>query len=358
LKRLVNRIRHLGDRAARRAKRLAGRVDNSPWVMPPSRSGGRAAYADFVFGLDYLSVNSRLLRLMHEAMAARGLSCLLVNSSNVDRVLRDVEGGRWRPGVYLDLCCRPGDAFEKLLHAAARAGSVVLADPKVRDWTEKNYSHPRLEAAGLPVPPTVIIKSGEADRELSPEERDLVGERCVIKPSYGVAGLGAVIGVEPTREAIARARDFYRNDDWLVQRMISWNRCGERPAYLRAYHVPGHRALMWWSVERGYANLTWGDLRKYELMGAFELVDRLRALTGLEFFSTEVAIVGEAGARERFCLIDYVNDQCDIDPEAQPNRSPPESWVRWVCGRLAEYAWRKKHGVGDEGERTVYLADP
>jgi hypothetical protein len=356
----AHRIRHLRERVARRGKKLLGRVDNSPWVLLPSSNHAASAYADFVFGLDYLSPNSRLVRLMYEAMAARGLSCLLVNSSNVERVLAEVGAGRWRPGVYLDLCCRPGDAFEKLLGAMSNAGSKVLCDPTVRDWTVKSYSHPRLQAGGFRVPATVIIKAAEGDRELTPEERALVGERCVITPYYGVAGRGAVIGVEPTRQAIAKAREFDRKDDWLVQRMITWGRCGEREAYLRGYNVLGHRTLMWWSEGRGYSNVTWDDMRQYDLMCALELVERVGRLTGLEFFSSEIAIVGEAGSvspEERFVLIDYVNDQCDIDPQAQPSRSPPEDWVRWVCGRLAEFTWQKKHGMREEGAGTVYLAD-
>jgi hypothetical protein len=318
----------------------------------------QTGYADFVFALDYLSVNSRLLRIMHESMGARGLSCLLVNRQNVERIVDAVRRGRWRPTVYLDLCCRPGDAFEKLLQAAADAGSHALANPNLRDWTLKNYSHPRLEAAGLPLPPTIIIKSNDADRDLTPEERARIGDRCVIKPSYGVAGLGAVIGVEPTREAISKARDYDRKDDWLVQQMVTWPRYGERPAYLRAYNVLGHRTLMWWSDEKGYANLTWDDLRRYDLLGAFDPVDQIAALTGLEFFSTEIAIAADSGPpTQRYRLIDYVNDQCDIDPEAQPNRSPPQSWVKWVCQRLAEFTWRKKHALPMESAGTIYLSD-
>jgi hypothetical protein len=327
-------------------------------VLLPSANHTQTAYADFVFALDYLSVNARLLRILHQSMSARGLSCLLVNRANVQRILDEVQRGRWRPIVYLDLCCRPADPFEKLLHAATSAGSHALANPRLRDWTLKNFSHPRLESAGLPVPRTVILKPDEPDRDLTRDERAQIGDYCVIKPSYGVAGLGAVIGAPPTRDAIAKARDYDRKDDWLVQQMITWRRYEERPAYLRAYNVLGHRTLMWWSNEKGYANLTWHDLKKYDLLGAFDLIDQLAALTQLEFFSTEIAIVADSGPPSaRYRLIDYVNDQCDIDPEAQPNRSPPESWITWVCQRLAEFTWRKKHALPSQSAGTIYLAD-
>ena len=85
------------------------------------------------------------------------------------------------------------------------------------------------------------------------------------------------------------------------------------------------------------------------------LVDRVAAATGVEFFSSEIAITADSG-KDRFCLIDYVNDQCDIDFQAQPDRSPPEAWVRWVCQRVAEFTWRKKNRLPPLREGTLYLA--
>jgi hypothetical protein len=325
-------------------------------VLNPVRTHPQRRYVDFAFGLDYLSVNSPLLRLMHGAMSERGLSCLLVNASNSERLLGEARRGRFAPLIYLDLCARPGAAFAALLRALAERGTRTFTDPTLYDWTVKEFSHPRLERAGLPLPRTVIIGPQEADRELTADERALVGERCVIKPSYGVAGMGAVIGISPDREQIARAREFNRADHWLIQRMIQWGRLGGREAYLRGYNVLGHRTLMWWSNERGYARVTWEDLKQYDLLGAVELVDRVAAVTGMPFFSSEIAITGESGTG-RYCLIDYVNDQCDIDPEAAPDRSPPASWVKWVCGRFAEFTWRVKFGLPVEGEGTLSLAD-
>lgn len=321
-----------------------------PKLLAPKR-----AYVDFVFALDYLGPNSKLLAMMQRAMSSYGLSLLLVNAKNVERVAVEVERGDLRPIVFLDLCHRPGDPFERLLHAMSEAGVHTIADVKRYDWTLKSYSHPRLEAAGLPLPETVILKAGEVDRELTADERARVGEKVVIKPSYGVAGLGAVIGMAPSLDVIRKARDYDRQDDWLIQRMISWKKLARRDAYLRAYNVLGCRTLMWWDNRAGYDILTWDDLREHGLLGALELVDRVAALCELDFFSTEIAITGDA--ERPFVLIDYVNDQCDIDPSAAPGRSPPEHWVQWVCNRFAEFTWRKKFGVEAPGAGELYLGE-
>jgi hypothetical protein len=326
-------------------------------LLPPRPVRTKRAYVDFVFALDYLSINSGLLKIVQEAMAARGLSSLLVNRHNVDRAIADVRKGRLRPHLFLDLCSRPGDPFYELLEAMSAAGVHALCDPKTLPYTFKAFSHPALEKAGLPLPPSVIVRRGEPDRELTPAERARLGERVVIKPSYGVAGLGVLVNVPPDQASLARAREYKREDDWLIQKMIRWQKLPHRDAYLRGYNVLGHRTLMWWSNDHGYAPLTWDDFRQHDLMGAVELIDRVAAVTGVEFFSSEIAICADPGQPDRFCLIDYVNDQCDIDPEADPHRSPPAQFSRWVCGRMADLAWRKTHDLAPTPGGTLYLAD-
>src|SRR5881275_2627835 len=95
-------------------------------VLRPALGRSQQRYVDFAFGLDYLSVNSALVRLMHQAMSECGLSCLLVNTSNVDRMVEATERGRFAPLVYLDLCARPGGPFAALLRALAERGRRTL----------------------------------------------------------------------------------------------------------------------------------------------------------------------------------------------------------------------------------------
>jgi hypothetical protein len=330
-------IRRAQDKLRRRVRQLVGKPDNSPWVFDP-RPARHTDDVDFVFALDYSSPNSRLMKLFHEAMSAYGLSCQLVNNNNVERMLEEAETGRFRPHVYLDLSSRPDDPFEKLLYAAHRAGAHTIRNPDHTQWVLKSQSHPKLLEAGLPLPPTVILKSDEPDRELTAQERAAIGDQAVIKPSFGEAAKGCVVGVEPTLERIRQARDYERKFDWLIQRMITWTHFGDRPAYLRAYNVCGHRTLMWWAKEKSqdaYDLLSWDDLRKYDLAGAVEILDKLADVTGMDFFSTEIAITKESGP-DRFVLIDYVNDQCDMDPTDNPY-SPPEAFCRFVTQRLAEF---------------------
>lgn len=353
--------RRVADKVQRKLGKLRGRPDNSPWIVRPAGAPGTKTYVDFLFGVDYLSPNSELIRIFREVFAPYGLSFLLVNEKNLEPAIADVARGWLRPYVYLDLCSAVDARFLDLLEACATQGIHTVGDPRILPtWTIKAESHPRLEKAGLPLPETVILKRDEPDRELTTEERARIGERCVVKPSFGVAGKGAVVGIPPTAAAISAARDFNRKDDWLIQQMITWGSYDNHPAYLRAYNVLGHRSLLWWAKIDGidmYHPLTWADLKKYDLLGAVELIDRVAEVSGMEFFSSEIAITSDSGPR-RFVLIDYINDQCDMDPEPGPGkRAVPEEWVRWTCGRFAELAWRIKHGLARDQTRTLSLLE-
>src|SRR5258706_15981538 len=102
-------IRRAQDKLRRRGRPLVGKPEKSPWVFDP-RPARHTADVDFVFALDYCSPNSRLMKLFHEAMSAYGLSCQLVNNINVEKMIEEVEAGRFLPRGFFDLSIRPPDA--------------------------------------------------------------------------------------------------------------------------------------------------------------------------------------------------------------------------------------------------------
>jgi hypothetical protein len=353
-------LRDLAGKLVRRAKKLAGRPDPTPWVLRPAKAQGSAprggAYVDFVLALDFINNNAPLTKMFHEALSPYGLSLLVANKSNVGKLTSEIRSGGIRPHVLLDLCSACHAEFGDLLKTAAAAGVYTIGQPaKLEQWTYKARAQRGLEQAGLPVPATVVFRAGEPSRDLTAEERAAIGEKCVVKPSWGVAGKGVTAGVKPTRENIEAARQFDPKDDYLVQRMIKWEKLGTRTGYLRGYNVLGTRTLLWWAPEtKLYDVLTWEDVRKYDLMGAIELVDRMARLTGMDYFSSEIAITNGVG-QPRFVLIDYCNDQCDLNPLSAQADGPPDVWVKWVVERFAQFVWRKKSGVEETVGHSMWL---
>jgi hypothetical protein len=65
------------------------------------------------------------------------------------------------------------------------------------------------------------------------------------------------------------------------------------------------------------------------------MVRRVAELTGMRFFSSEIAMT-EPG---RFVLIDYVNDQCHmLSQGANPRMGVPNAVVAEIAGRLVDAA--------------------
>jgi hypothetical protein len=264
------------------------------------------------------------------------------------------------------------DPYMRLCYAVRDAGGCVVGDPDAAVLAEnKAIMHHRLAEAGVPVPQSVILRKWDEDRSLNDAERARLGENVVIKPAKGWGWKGVVLDGTPEKEAIARARDFDRTDDYLVQRRIGYarllNSAGEEmPAWWRVFYHFGEIIPCWWSPESSaYRTLEMSELWQHGLFPLARITDRIAAATGMEFFSTEICLAEEAApegtefrsAGHPFFVIDYVNDQCDMRAQSEHPTGPPDAVVRHLAHRFAEVAWRHKEGVLLDGERTLWLPE-
>ena len=66
-----------------------------------------------------------------------------------------------------------------------------------------------------------------------------------------------------------------------------------------------------------------------------EIMRQIAGLTGMKFFSSEIALVDSG----EFIVIDYVNDQCHmLSQSADPQRGVPDELVRAVATKLVSGA--------------------
>src|SRR5262249_49689080 len=111
----------------------------------------------------------------------------------------------------------------------------------------KALIHPKLAAAGVNVPPTIIVPREQAkDFRLSDADRELLGSPFVIKPSMGYGRRG-VIQNAISEADLTRALNAWPDGNYLLQRRIvprSWQ--GE-PVYFRVFYVFGSLWFSWWN---------------------------------------------------------------------------------------------------------------
>ena len=292
----------------------------------------------------------------------RRLRSVVCRDDNIQPLIRNVEKGRRRIGLYLDAQADyedTSDPYSRLGFAAKDGGSFVVNEPEhTKRSVNKAVIHYDLVRADIPVPYTVVVRNWEPGKfALTPQERRKLGRPFIIKPArgYGKQGVARVEG--GTLREIARARRFDRGDDFLLQKLIEPTWCGARRAWFRAYVVLGQVILCWWdNVTQHYAGVTSRQFEEYELAPLCRIVLKIARMTHMNFFSSEIAARG-TGARRRFTLIDYVNDQCDMTMQSHSHCGLPDDIVQHIAQRFVDAAWRIRKDLDPVEAEHIWFPD-
>ncbi len=270
--------------------------------------------------------------------AEAGLNFFLVEPLWVHAFHEHLEQGRVWPRVLLNMHSehhQPDDIFSRLLVLAAARGTQVIDPPdRARAAFDKARLHPQLVTGGVNVPWTrVVPRNRPADWKLDASERTALGSPFIIKPAMGYGRKGLVLAA--TSEAdLDRSIAAWPDENYLFQRrVIPAERDGE-PVYFRAYFVFGTVYLAWWNPHNDrYRLVTDSDRASLDLPAVEDISRQIAALTGMNFFSSEVAQDQDG----RFVVIDYVNDQCHLlSQSASPALGVPDELVAAIAQRLVE----------------------
>lgn len=230
---------------------------------------------------------------------------------------------------------QPAEIYHRLIRLAAEKGCLVI-DPPDRALAafDKSRLHPQLVGAGIPVPFTLIVHGGGAElKPLSEADRAALGTPFVIKPALGYGRGGLIMDATSERD-LARSVAAWPDERYLFQRRIVPGEHEGMPLYWRCYFVFGSVWLSWWNCHTDRYRLVTPEER--EALGLAPLEDMIRriaALTGMNFFSSEMA----RDAAGTFTVIDYVNDQCHLlSQTANPAIGVPDELVAAIARRLVE----------------------
>jgi hypothetical protein len=313
-----------------------------------------------------------------DCASGHDLSCALLHDGIIHEATRRLEQGRLTVGFHLDCHARwhvADDPFACLAVAVQDAGGRPVNPPaRARAFTDKAAAHAELVHRGLGVPPTVVVRPWCIDRPLTARERqalrlDEPGARVTVKPASGFARRGAVCSERTDAEglaaALAAARQFDRQDTYLIQREVSTPQlaCEDgrtRPAYWRVVNCLGEWTLFWWPPQErvgpgraGYRPVTPAEMRRHRLQPVLDYAWALAELSGLEWFSTELclsdgpdpgrfSVPGTDGRERAILAINYFNDRCDVYEQGRGPGGPPDYVVRRAAERLTAAAWRRR----------------
>jgi len=229
----------------------------------------------------------------------------------------------------------PEDIYHRLVRLAHERKTQVIDPPDVAAAAfDKARLHSRLAAAGFNLPFTLIVPREQAESwVLSEKDRAALGQPFVIKPAMGYGKRGVIM--DATSEGdLARSVALWPDRHYLAQNRIIPRVSNGEPAYFRVFYVFGSVWCCWWNCFTDRYRLpSRAEEEQLALTPLRDIVHRIAALTGMQFFSSEIALT-ESG---EFALIDYVNDQCHmLSQSANPQMGVPDELVSAIARRLVE----------------------
>jgi len=287
-----------------------------------------------------LDADDFFIHRVQRLCAERALNFFLIEPLWVEAFLDRLARGEVWARVLLNMHSEhhdPADIFHRLIKLAPEKGVRVIDPlPVALAAFNKARVHPQLAAAGIPVPFTLIVARDEITGfKLADADRARLGTPFIIKPSLGYGRRGVVL--DATSEAdLGRSLAAWPDPHYLLQKRIVPRELLGLPAYFRVYFVFGSVWLCWWNcfTDR-YRLVTETELKEFALAPLGEIVRRVAALTGMNFFSSELA---QTAAGE-LVVIDYVNDQCHLLTQtASPQNGVPDNLVAAIAERLVTAA--------------------
>jgi len=267
------------------------------------------------------------------------MTFLPIHPKNFEEVNRKIEERALTFRTYLD---RAGDILEPFAQLTGKLRSrgawVVNYAKDVERSRDKATMHLEFLTKGLHVPFTVILSPYDKDPELRMSELEHLGRPFIIKPACGGGGVGVVMGAENLMDVI-EARKEFRQDKYLLQNKIIPKYLNNRRAWFRSFYVCGKVISCWWDDQTHlYEPITPQEMKNYRLHKLREIMKAISEVSRLNFFSSEIAI---DNADDKFTVVDYVNEPCDMRVKSVHPDGVPDSVVREVVNALLDGVKKK-----------------
>ncbi len=270
-----------------------------------------------------------------------GLSFLTISFENLDSITDQIKKDEIQIRFFLD---RASDAEEEFIPLARliqeKKFFIINKYSNVEFAIDKATMHLEFISNGINTPFTIIISpyKEKKDIELSLEQLAKLGRPFIIKPANTTGGgIGVVMGAE-TLADVLKARQHLENDKYLLQEKIEPIELDGKRFWFRSFYAFGKIIHCWWNdLTHFYSEISNEDFNTYNLQEMNSIVQKIHAITNLEFFSTEIALTKE----NKFIVIDYVNDQCDMRFQSKHYDGVPDNVVYEIINSLVEFVKRK-----------------
>jgi glutathione synthase/RimK-type ligase-like ATP-grasp enzyme len=282
--------------------------------------------------------------LIEEAFHNAGFSTFLIQYHNIQEVTQQIRNKEISFGFYLDRAWDVEEQFEDLGKILNRRKTFIFNPySKVTHAIDKASMHLEFISAGLNVPHSIIIPPHSEKEEifLSIDDLAILGRPFIIKPCNTTGGgIGVVTGAETLKEIIDE-RMTNSDDKYILQEKIYPSFFNGKRAWFRSFWAFGKAIPVWWDDQTHlYSELSRQEIVDFKLKKLFTITKKIAETTKLDFFSTE--IVKTNG--NKFVVIDYVNDQCDMRLSSKHPDGIPDNIVAHIINNMVKKVIEIKRG--------------
>jgi len=267
----------------------------------------------FDIGFAYVwEFDGKFAHKFEEIFQANGLTTFVIGFHNIEEVRERIKEKSLHFHFYLDRAWDVEEQFETLGNLLMKRKTHFFNPyKKVLHAIDKATMHLELMTAGINVPYSIIIPPVTEKEELfiSLSNLAILGRPFIIKPCNTTGGgIGVITGAESLHDVLFE-RKFNHEDKYLLQEKIYPVILEGMRAWFRVFYAFGKIIPVWWDdMPHLYQILSPEEIEKFNLKKLFQITRTINKTVGLDFFSTEIVITPE----QKFIVIDYVNDQCDL----------------------------------------------
>ena len=260
-----------------------------------------------------------------------------ISHHNVHETQKKMQKGEIQFGAFLD---RAGDGDEKFppfAKAIGKTSAIFINHPDVvHHAIDKATMHLEFITKGIEVPFSVIISPHNKKKEVELRLSDIakLGWPFIMKPANTTGGgIGVILNAASLKDVI-ETRQHHKNDKYLLQDRIVPVTMHGRKAWFRVFYIFGTVIPCWWDDETHiYAIMTKQEITMHHLRPLITITKKIYEVCKLDFFSTEIAVT----ANERFVVVDYVNDICDMRLQSKHVDGVPDLAVMEICRKIGRH---------------------
>jgi hypothetical protein len=268
--------------------------------------------------------------LIEEIFHKAGLTTFLISYYNISEITNRINNKELAFNFYFDRASDVEQEFENLGKILNRR-KVIIFNPynKVLHAIDKASMHLEFITAGLNVPHSIIIPPHSEKEEIyiSLDDLAILGRPFIIKPCNTTGGgMGVVTGAESLKEVLDE-RVTLIHDKYILQKKVYPSFFDGKRAWFRSFWAFGQVIPVWWDDQTHlYSELTFEEMNRYNLKKIISITKKIAEITGLDFLSTEIVYT----KNNKFVLIDYVNDQCDMRLSSKHLDGVPDNVVKKI----------------------------